>query len=317
MEDEIASPLRFRHTACNEIDSQVNLCMEALGITHLSKRQIRGLSGGEKVLVALATALVNHPRLLILDECDSHLDADQADSSDLVIRKSDVPYIISCTQDMERASRGDHLVYLENGSVCFPAHRNPSLPRLPTHRISFVMEVPTMKITLDSVCATRGEWSLSARGTFSEGLHLISGNIGSGKSTLALLLSGLFSSFSGGIAMEGVMSVMVSFQFPEYQITGLTLERECTSWGLNPSTVLSSVKLYEKKDLNPLKLSRGELKRLNLACLLAGQYDLLILDEPFSSLDVQEKERVCQDLSLPEKGNYHNYHARADSVSPD
>ena len=47
VEDEIASPLRFRHTACNEIDSQVNLCMEALGITHLSKRQIRGLSGGK------------------------------------------------------------------------------------------------------------------------------------------------------------------------------------------------------------------------------------------------------------------------------
>ena len=66
--------------------------------------------------------------------------------------------------------------------------------------------------------------------------------------------------------------------------------------------MLSSVKLYEKKDLNPLKLSRGELKRLNLACLLAGQYDLLILDEPFSSLDVQEKERVCQDLSLRKKG---------------
>lgn len=159
-----------------------------------------------------------------------------------------------------------------------------------------------MKITMDSVRAIRGEWSLSARGTFSEGVHLISGNIGSGKSTLALLLSGLFSSFSGSIDMEGVTSVMVSFQFPESHITGLTLEEECTSWGLDPFTVLSSVKLYGKKELNPLKLSRGELKRLNLACVLGGQYDLLILDEPFSSLDVQEKERVCHDLSLRKKG---------------
>ena len=48
--------------------------MKVLGITHLSGRQMRGLSGGEKVLVALATALVHHPRVLILDECDSHLD---------------------------------------------------------------------------------------------------------------------------------------------------------------------------------------------------------------------------------------------------
>ena len=135
VEDEIASPLRFRHTKCKEIDSQVSLCMETLGITHLSKRQIRGLSGGEKVLVALATALVHHPLVLILDECDSHLDADLAGSADLVIRKSDVPYIICCTQDMERASCGDHLVYLENGSVCFAGHRNPSLLRFPAHRI--------------------------------------------------------------------------------------------------------------------------------------------------------------------------------------
>jgi energy-coupling factor transport system ATP-binding protein len=119
VEDEIASPLRFRRTASNEIDGQVNLCQEALGITHLSRRQIHGLSGGEKVLVALATALIHHPRALILDEFDSHLDADLAGSVDCVIRKSDIPYIISCTQDMERASRGDHLVYLENGSVGF------------------------------------------------------------------------------------------------------------------------------------------------------------------------------------------------------
>ena len=117
VEDEIASPLRFRRTACNEIDSQVKVCMKVLGITHLSGRQMRGLSGGEKVLVALATALVHHPRVLILDECDSHLDAGLAGSADCVIRKSDIPYIISCTQDMERASRGDHLVYMENGSV--------------------------------------------------------------------------------------------------------------------------------------------------------------------------------------------------------
>ena len=114
-----------------------------------------------------------------------------------------------------------------------------------------------MKVALDSVRVVRGEWSLSASGTFSEGVHLISGNIGSGKSTLALVLSGTFSSFSGAVATEGVSSLMVSFQFPEYHITGLTLEEECRSWGLNPSTVLSSVQLDGKRDLNPLKLSRA------------------------------------------------------------
>jgi energy-coupling factor transport system ATP-binding protein len=54
--------------------------------------------------------------------------------------------------------------------------------------------------------------------------------------------------------------------------------------------------------MNPLDLSRGELKRLVLACVLAKDHDLLILDEPFSSLDCTEKERLCGVLSGRKKG---------------
>ena len=54
--------------------------------------------------------------------------------------------------------------------------------------------------------------------------------------------------------------------------------------------------------MNPLDLSRGELKRLVLACVLAKDHDLLILDEPFSSLDCTEKERLCAALSGRKKG---------------
>ncbi len=73
--DEIASPLRFRRIPCDEIDSNVRACAETMGITHLLKRAVRELSGGEKVLVSLAAALVHHPKVLVLDEYDSHLDA--------------------------------------------------------------------------------------------------------------------------------------------------------------------------------------------------------------------------------------------------
>ena len=117
------------------------------------------------------------------------------------------------------------------------------------------MEVRALKIALDRLRAVRGEWSLSAQGTFCEGIHLVSGDIGSGKSTLALMVSGLFSPVSGTITMEGISSKLVSFQFPEYHITGLTLEKECASWGLDPSEVLSETNLSGKKDAHPLKLS--------------------------------------------------------------
>jgi energy-coupling factor transport system ATP-binding protein len=164
------------------------------------------------------------------------------------------------------------------------------------------MEVPGMKLILEDAGITRGDWCLSAQGTFTEGVHLISGDVGSGKSTLALMMAGLLPTTSGSIATEKISSQMISFQFPEYHITGTSVREECESWGLDPLPLLSTIGLAGKHDSDPLRLSRGELKRLHLACILAHDYDLLILDEPFSSLDVCEKLRICSILSGRNRG---------------
>lgn len=159
------------------------------------------------------------------------------------------------------------------------------------------MEVLDMRLELNNAEIARGSWRLTAQGIFEEGIHLISGDVGSGKSTLALIMGGLMPVVSGSVIREQIFSPMVSFQFPEYHITGTTVHEECESWGLDPLTILSSINLLDKADYDPFRLSRGELKRLHLACVLANQYDLLILDEPFSSLDVCEKQRICNCLS--------------------
>jgi energy-coupling factor transport system ATP-binding protein len=159
-----------------------------------------------------------------------------------------------------------------------------------------------MRLELEELWASRGDWSIAAQGTFSEGLHLVSGDVGSGKSTLALLMAGLFPQSSGKVTREGISSVMVSFQFPEYHITGTSVREECTSWGLDPAAILPQVSLDGKEEQDPFTLSRGEMKRLHLRCVLSRNYDLIILDEPFSSLDVAEKQRVCSTLSARSGG---------------
>jgi energy-coupling factor transport system ATP-binding protein len=159
------------------------------------------------------------------------------------------------------------------------------------------MEVPAMKLVLDDTRITRGALNLRAKGTFTEGVHLISGDVGSGKSTLALVMGDLLPVTSGSVVPEKIRSRMVSFQFPEFHVTGTTVHEECESWGLDPVPLLVSIGLSDKYDHDPLRLSRGELKRLHLACVLSRQYDLLILDEPFSSLDICEKQRICRLLS--------------------
>jgi energy-coupling factor transport system ATP-binding protein len=115
--DEIASPCRFRHIPCKETDCMVRDITSKAGIAHLVHREIRTLSGGEKAMVALAAALVITPRVVVLDEYDSHLDASCIDAVEKLLLASGAQYIIQCTQNMELAARCDAAVFLSGGEV--------------------------------------------------------------------------------------------------------------------------------------------------------------------------------------------------------
>ena len=115
--EEIASPLRFRHLPCDEIENRVEHAIESAEIQHLITRTMQGLSGGEKVLVALTAALVFRPQVLVLDEYDTHLDSHRAADIARIIRKSAIPYVIHCTQDMETAASGDGVIFLKEGKI--------------------------------------------------------------------------------------------------------------------------------------------------------------------------------------------------------
>lgn len=152
-----------------------------------------------------------------------------------------------------------------------------------------------MRVRLEEVTYQRDTWCLHGVGTFEPGLHLITGKIGSGKTTLAHILSGLIQPNSGEMIQEEINSKMLSMQFPEHQITAGTIEAEISSWGLDPKIILPA-ELQGRMTDDPLALSRGEMKRLHLSCVLSREWDLLVLDEPFSSLDCRQKSDVCRNL---------------------
>ena len=164
------------------------------------------------------------------------------------------------------------------------------------------MDVRLMKIILNGAYAIRDHWSLLASGTFDEGIHLVSGEVGSGKSTLALMMAELFPLSGGFMGKSEISSCMLSLQFPELHVTGRTVEEECASWGTSADEILAGSGLTARKDASPFSLSRGELKRLHLACVFSKEYDLLLLDEPFSSLDCQEKTKLCSAFEGKSRG---------------
>lgn len=115
--DEIASPLRFSHQSCKGTEESVRNLARSIGLTPLLDRSVRSLSGGEKVLTALAAALVNSPDLLILDETDSHLDIFTLRCVDAIIRSAGVPLVLFATHRPEKVASADRVIVMKEGKV--------------------------------------------------------------------------------------------------------------------------------------------------------------------------------------------------------
>src|SRR5438045_5122804 len=73
--DNMAFGLKMRKFERSEIEKRVREAADILGIGELLKRKPRQLSGGQRQRVALGRAIVRHPRVFLLGEPLSNLDA--------------------------------------------------------------------------------------------------------------------------------------------------------------------------------------------------------------------------------------------------
>lgn len=132
---------------------------------------------------------------------------------------------------------------------------------------------------------------------------VIGGENGSGKSLLMSIIAGLEEPDIGNIETFGRAGLV--FQEAETQILGETPEEDIAfgpkNLGWNKSDVQAAVKsalektgLTEKKDFPARFLSGGEKRRLAVACMLAMDLPIIILDEPYANLDYTGVKQVNQ-----------------------
>ncbi len=121
--DNVAFPLLHGPRPCPkaEIAPRVHQALERVQLAHLATREAPQLSGGQQQRVALARALVHAPRLLLLDEPLSNLDAQLRDTMRTELRalvKSLGIATIFVTHDqVEAMSMSDRVALMRAGRV--------------------------------------------------------------------------------------------------------------------------------------------------------------------------------------------------------
>ncbi|HEX4985833.1 MAG TPA: ABC transporter ATP-binding protein [Burkholderiales bacterium] len=83
VEQNVAFPLRMANVDASQVGRRVEEALEDVRLTGMGRRYPNELSGGQKQRVAVARALINRPKLLLLDEPLAALDAKLKESVQL------------------------------------------------------------------------------------------------------------------------------------------------------------------------------------------------------------------------------------------
>ena len=119
--DNIAFSLQVRKVPKKEIDKRVHHVAELLGLENLLKQRPKNLSGGQRQRVAIGNAIIREPKVLLMDEPLSNLDAKLRTQMRVElagIHKALGNTIIYVTHDQTEAmTLGDRIVVMNQGVV--------------------------------------------------------------------------------------------------------------------------------------------------------------------------------------------------------
>ena len=144
----VAYPLEVRHLPRAEVRTRVGEVLRLMQMEHLAERAATALSGGQQQRVAIARALVFRPRVLLMDEPLSNLDAQLREQMRLEIRALQQRLEITTvyvTHDQEEAMvLSDEIAVMHEGRVLQLADPESIYARPATRTIAAFFGTPNL-----------------------------------------------------------------------------------------------------------------------------------------------------------------------------
>ena len=119
--ENMAFPLKLRKVPKDEINQKVEQAAQILDITQYLDRKPKALSGGQRQRVAIGRAIVREPKVLLMDEPLSNLDAklrNQMRAEIIKLRhRIDTTFIYVTHDQTEAMTLGDRIVIMKDGFI--------------------------------------------------------------------------------------------------------------------------------------------------------------------------------------------------------
>ncbi len=119
--ENLAFGLKLRKLSKDEIDRKVKAAARMLDIEKYLERKPRALSGGQRQRVALGRAMVRSPKVFLLDEPLSNLDAklrgEMRSSISALHKKLGVTFVYVTHDQVEAMTMADKIVVLKDGII--------------------------------------------------------------------------------------------------------------------------------------------------------------------------------------------------------
>ena len=164
-----------------------------------------------------------------------------------------------------------------------------------------MIDIKHLTFAYEKETSTLKDISLSiAPNTFT----ILVGASGSGKTTLLRLIAGLLKMQAGSVEIKGKIAMvfqngaLLPWRTAEENVALplIALGEKDAEIKKKTKAALLRVGLADLVNKYPRELSGGERQRVGIARALAVEPDILLLDEPFSALDVNTAERLRIDL---------------------